>query len=89
MGLEHGTTLLFGLAGVAVREVRLGGDGTRVVEVVTDDETAAACPTCGVFSSSRKPTERVPLPRQDLGLDAAILAGRGTRFTLTRPTSRH
>lgn len=52
--MEHGTTLLFGLAGVAVREVCLGGDGTRVVEVVTDDETAAACPTCGVFSSSRK-----------------------------------
>jgi hypothetical protein len=26
--LEHGTTLLFGLAGVAVREVNLHADGT-------------------------------------------------------------
>ena len=52
--MEHGTTLLFGLAGVAVREVNLYADGTRVVDVVTDDETAAACPTCGVFSSARK-----------------------------------
>ena len=52
--MGHGTTLLFGLAGVAVREVSLRADGGRVVDVVTDDETAAACPTCGVFSSARK-----------------------------------
>lgn len=52
--MEHGTTQLFGLAGVAVREVNLRADGTREVDVVTDDETAVVCPTCGVFSSARK-----------------------------------
>ncbi len=29
-------------------------DGSRVVEVVTDEDTAAACPSCGVFSTSVK-----------------------------------
>ena len=52
--MEHGTTLLFGLAGVAVTGVDVLPDGTRAVEVVTDDVTSAACPTCGVFSTSGK-----------------------------------
>jgi transposase len=47
-----GTTILFGLPGVRVRDVVRGGDGTRVVHVVTDEETAAACPACGVLSTS-------------------------------------
>jgi transposase len=52
--LEHGTTALLGLSGVAVRRVELGSDGTRVVHVVTTDEAAAARPVCGVFSTSVK-----------------------------------
>jgi transposase len=52
--LEHGTTVLLGLSGVAVRRVELAPDGTRVVHVVTAEQTAAACPACGVFSTSVK-----------------------------------
>ena len=46
--------MLFGLRGVRVERVEEGADGTRVVHVVTDDEDAAACPGCGVFSTSVK-----------------------------------
>ncbi len=49
---QDGTTILFGLSGVRVREVERVADGTRVVHVLTEDETAAACPACGVFSAS-------------------------------------
>jgi len=35
-----------------VREVERVEDGTRVVHVVTDDQSAAACPACGVLLSS-------------------------------------
>lgn len=52
--MEHGTTLLLGLEGVRVQRVERATDGTRVVHVVTADETARACPWCGVFSSSVK-----------------------------------
>ena len=41
------TTLLFGLPGVRVERVERRVDGTRVVHVVTDEPTAAACPSCG------------------------------------------
>jgi len=60
-----GTTILFGLPGVRGREVERVDDGRRVVHVVTDDETAAACPQCGVFSSSvrqRRTTRPRDLP---------------------------
>ena len=36
------------------KDVGLEDDGARVVEVVTDEETAAACPECGVLSTSVK-----------------------------------
>jgi transposase len=49
-----GTTLLFGLPGVRVVRVERRANGTRVVHVVTADETATACPGCGVVSSSVK-----------------------------------
>jgi len=52
--MEEGTTILFGLPGVAVDHVEGDLDGTRTVHVVTADESAAACPVCGVFSSSVK-----------------------------------
>lgn len=48
-------------------------DGARVVEMVTDDVAAVACPACGVVSVSVKertvtrPTEALPAvePTQD------------------------
>ena len=57
-----GTTILFGLRGVRVREVERVADGARVVHVLTDDETAAACPAYGVFSSSVR-QRRITRPR--------------------------
>jgi hypothetical protein len=45
-------TLLLGLEGLAVAQVELDDEGTRVVHVVTDDEAAAGCPSCGVLSTS-------------------------------------
>jgi transposase len=50
----EGTTVLFGLPGVQVTRVSRQSDGSRVVEVVTGEETAAECPSCGVFSTSVK-----------------------------------
>src|SRR4029453_526317 len=52
--LSNSTTLLFGLAGVRVGRVVLLPDGTREVHVQTACEDAAACPSCGVISSSVK-----------------------------------
>ncbi len=67
---QDGTTILFGLRGVRVRDVVGVADGTRVVHVLTDDETAAACPACGVFSSSvrqRRTTRPRDLPYGEQG----------------------
>lgn len=58
---QDGTTILFGLPGVRVREVVRVAD-VRVVHVLTDDESAAACPTCGVFST-RVRQRRTTRPR--------------------------
>ena len=62
---QDGTTILFGLPGVRVRYVERDHDAGRVVHVVTSDEAAAACPKCGVFSSSvrqRRTTRPRDLP---------------------------
>jgi transposase len=58
------TTLLFGLPGVRVERVERRVDGTRVVHVVTDEPAAAACPSCGVVSTSVK--ERVTTSPKDI-----------------------
>jgi transposase len=50
--VSDGTTILFGLPGVAVTRVERDGEGVRTVHLRTDDEGAAACPECGVFSTS-------------------------------------
>lgn len=47
-------TKLLGLDGLAVVEVEVDADGGRTVHVLTADESAAACPTCGVVSTARK-----------------------------------
>ena len=52
--MSDGTTLLFGLPGVRVERVERRAEGIRVVHVVTADEAAAACPGCGVVSTSVK-----------------------------------
>lgn len=52
--MERGATLLLGIEGLAVERVDREDEGGRVAHVVTSDETAAACPSCGVFSTSLK-----------------------------------
>ena len=52
--VEDAASRLLGVPGLAVVAVDVERDGARVAHVVTDDETAAACPACGVFSSSVK-----------------------------------
>ena len=52
--MSDATTVLFGLPGVRVERVERRTDGTRVVDVVTDEPTAAACPSCGLVSTSVK-----------------------------------
>jgi len=49
--MENSTAILFGLPGMAVRGVERV-EGIRVVNVVTDDPGAAACPACGVFTDT-------------------------------------
>lgn len=55
--MENGTTILFGLPGVAVQRVECAGEGgarSRLVHVVTAAGSAAGCPGCGVVSTSVK-----------------------------------
>lgn len=52
--MDQSTTVLFGLPGVRVDRVSTDSAGVRLVEFFTDDERAAACPACGVVSTSRK-----------------------------------
>jgi len=75
-----GTTLLFGLPGVRVERVERLADGTRVVHAVTASETAAACPACGVFSTSVK-GQVVTAPRDiPYGESRIILRWNKTRW---------
>ncbi|MDP4510630.1 transposase family protein [Nonomuraea turcica] len=57
-------TLLLDLEGLHVVKVERDHDGHRIVHVVTADESARACPTCGVFSVTAK--ERVATRPRDL-----------------------
>ena len=64
--MENGTTILFGLPGVAVQRVERGtderGKPIRLVHVVTTASSAAGCPQCGVVSVSVK-QRRTTRPR--------------------------
>jgi transposase len=62
---------LFDLEGLAVQRVDRDAFGGRVVHVVTRDETASACPSCGVVSSSVK--GRVRTRPRDIPYGAAAL----------------
>lgn len=54
--------MLFGLLGVRVVGGNQEADSARVFELATGEEAAAACPSCGVFSTSVK--ERVAIRPQ-------------------------
>ena len=78
--MSDGTTLLFGLPGVRVERVERCADGTRVVHVVTAEETAAACPSCRVLSTSVK--ARVITSPKDIpyGLGRILVRWHKTRW---------
>jgi transposase len=52
--IESDASRLFALEGFAVARIVTDGEEGRVVHVVTADETAAGCPSCGVISVSVK-----------------------------------
>ncbi|MFJ9483064.1 ISL3 family transposase [Streptomyces mirabilis] len=52
--MVNDTTLLLGLDGVSVVRVEPLADGTRRVHLITADEAARACPSCGVIASRVK-----------------------------------
>ena len=64
--MENGTTILFGLPGVAVQRVERTQDelgvALRLVHLVTTASSAAGCPECGVVSVSEK-QRRTTRPR--------------------------
>jgi len=78
--VSDGTTLLFGLPGVRVERVERSTDGIRVVHVATAEEEAAACPSCGVFSTSLK--GRVTTSPRDIpyGKDRIMVRWNKTRW---------
>ena len=78
--MSDGRTLLFGLPGVWVERVERLTDGTRVVHVATAEETAAACPSCGMLSTSVK--ERVTTSPLDIpyGEDRIVVRWNKTRW---------
>ena len=78
--MTDGTTLLFGLPGVEVERVERLADGTRVVHAVTAGEAAAACPSCGVVSTSVK--ARVTTSPRDIpyGQDRIVVRWNKTRW---------
>lgn len=71
---------MLGIEGVAVVEVEEDPGGRRLARLVTDDEGAAACPTCGVVSTSVK-GHAVTHPRDvPYGEDAVVLEWTKTRW---------
>ena len=82
--MTDGTTLLFGLPGVRVDRVEQGDDGTRVVHVVTADESAAACPDCGVVSTSAKEYPTTSPKDIPYGRDRIVVIWHKTRWRCGR-----
>lgn len=79
-GMNQSTTVLFGLPGVRVHRVTRDDTGGRLVELTTDDERAAACPSCGVVSTSIK-GHAVTRPKDiPYGEDPIKLAWNKTRW---------
>ena len=52
--MSDATTVVFGLPGVRVERVERRADGTRAVDVITDEPTAPACPSCGARCLTQK-----------------------------------
>ncbi|GAA2334480.1 transposase family protein [Streptomyces violaceusniger] len=53
-GINEAATRLLGLEGVSVIKVKGDGSGGSTVFVVTAEDSARACPLCGVFATRLK-----------------------------------
>jgi transposase len=53
-GINEAATRLLGLEGVSVMQVKDDGAGGSMVYVVTAEDSARACPSCGVFATRLK-----------------------------------
>ena len=78
--MDQGSSLLLGIEGLQVIDVRLDADGRRVAQVVTDPELAGWCPQCGEQSTS--PTGWVTTRPRDvvIGPDVPILLWRKQKW---------
>ncbi|EWT08000.1 hypothetical protein N864_11785, partial [Intrasporangium chromatireducens Q5-1] len=65
---------------MAVRQVEVDEHGARTVHLVTADETAAACPTCGVISTARKGSATTHPRDVPYGPDAVRLVWHKSRW---------
>lgn len=76
---------LLDLEGLAVQDVQRASDGVRVVRLETAEQTAAACPTCGVLASRIK--EYVSTAPRDLpcGTGSLQLVWRKRRWHCDQP----
>ncbi len=72
--VESDGSRLLGLDGLTVERVDRDAFGGRLVHVETADESASACPTCGVFSSSVKGARDHSAARRPLR-DSTVAAG--------------
>jgi hypothetical protein len=77
---------LLDLGGLAVDRVASDAFGGRVVHVVTADETAAACPSCGVLSMTLK--GRVCTRPRDIPYGARVDGCREPLMITTAPCPR-
>ncbi len=80
--MGNDTTLLLDLDGVSVARVERLADGRRRVHLVTADETARACPACGVFATRVKGSAVIrprDLPYGESGLEFHWHKGRWWR----------
>ena len=80
MAVSDGSTLIVRAASRTVARVERLADGTRVVHVVTAQETAVACPSRGVVSTSVK--ARVITSPRDIGCrqDRIVVRWNKTRW---------
>lgn len=88
-GVERGATRLLGIEGLDDVEFALEDAVAGVVHVVTGDGRAAACPSCGVLSSSMK--GRAATHPRDIpyGPDPVLVVWHKRRWALPRtPLSR-
>lgn len=84
-GVNEDRTALFGLPGFKVGRVDCDEFGVRTVHVLTDEEAAAGCPSCGVVSQLLK--GRVRTAPQDIpyGDDLISIVWHKLRWRCVQP----